>query len=289
MSPSLDSDVLLPLLPIMANTAAIFPPRLHRYCIGPVVFLLKLPPELESRFSCRVSGFPSGAGEEEAREGTLRSSISPLDLSIGVPLTTFLTLSQPLSCRLPPSPPLRAFGTGLPIHGSCTPISYVHRDHEQRGQKVKIKECWAQSLTRETQRERVLTQSLIFISKSLVVKTQDERVLTQSLTVKRQCERELTQSLVVKDKVQHLQTQRLISNRQGRTVLTQGLVVKVEVQKVLVINLSNLDDGLIVQAYELGANMKSFLKNSSWFNFLRDDILPCCIPGLRSPFIFCSI
>lgn len=103
-----------------------------------------------------------------------------------------------------------------------------------------IERVLSQSLTVKRQNKRVLTQSL-------VVKTQDERVLTQSLTVKRQCERELTQSLVVKDKVQHLQTQRLISNRQGRTVLTQGLVVKVEVQKVLVINLSNLDDGLIVQ------------------------------------------
>ena len=76
---------------------------------------------------------------------------------------------------------------------------------------------------------------------------QNERVLIQSLTVKRQNERVLTQSLVVKVKVQRLPTQCLTFNRQGKTVLTQSLVVKVEVQEVLVINLSNLDDGFIVQ------------------------------------------
>jgi len=98
----------------------------------------------------------------------------------------------------------------------------------------------AQRLTVKRQDERALTQSLIVI-------TQGETVLTQSLVVRSQNERVPTQSLVVKTYHERKLNQSLIVKRQNERVLTQSLVVKVEVQEVLVIYLSNLDDGFIVQ------------------------------------------
>lgn len=71
------------------------------------------------------------------------------------------------------------------------------------------------------------------VTQSLVVKSLNERVPTQSLVVRTYHERKLNQSLTVK--------------KQNERVVTQSLVVEVEVQEVLVINLSNLDDGFIVQ------------------------------------------